>query len=381
MRKDLGTGSEEGDVMHVGYMTAFQNPENGLDDHVVYSHELDLALLAAELEFDSIWAIEHHFTDYTMSPDPLQLLSWIAARTERVKLGTAVLVLPWHDPMRLAEQITMLDTLSGGRMILGIGRGLARVEYEGFGVDMNTSRQLFIESAQALLEGLERGWLEFDGELLQQTRREIRPKPRRSFRGRTYAAAVSPESMPIMAQLGVGVLVIPQKPWAMVEDDFATYRAVYQDVNGVDAPPPLCGGFLFVDENADRAEELAHRYIGGYYGTVMKHYELASSPHKGVKGYEFYTNVSRYIDRHGTESAANDFVGLAPWGTPDQVLEKLSFIRNTIGAAGFMPAFSYAGMPYEEAERNIRLFAKEVLPELRRWEAEPLPEPDALVHA
>ncbi|MEP6661990.1 MAG: LLM class flavin-dependent oxidoreductase, partial [Acidimicrobiales bacterium] len=94
--------------MHVGYMTAFQNPENALDDHVVYEHELDLALLAAELDFDSIWAIEHHFTDYTMSPDPLQLLSWIAARTERVKLGTAVLVLPWHDPMRLAEQITML---------------------------------------------------------------------------------------------------------------------------------------------------------------------------------------------------------------------------------------------------------------------------------
>ena len=70
-----------------------------------------------------------------------------------------------------------------------------------------------------------------------------------------------------------------------------------------------------------------------------------------------------------------------PWGTPDQVLEKFAFMRDMIGMAGFLPAFSYAGMPYDEAERNIRLFAKEVLPELRRWEAEPLPEPDALVHA
>ena len=160
----------------------------------------------------------------------------------------------------------------------------------------------------------------------------------------------------------------------LVEQDFATYRAVFRAENSVDAPPPLCAGFAFVDADADRAKEMAHRYIGDYYRTVMKHYEFAAAPHEGIKGYEFYTHITRYIDRHGVGGAIDDFVRLAPWGTPDQVLEKLAFIRRTIGATAFMPGFSFAGMPYHEAERSLRLFAREVMPELRRWEAEPSPD-------
>ena len=253
--------------MHVGMGVAFQNPENALSDAEVWDNEVAIAVGAEELGFDSIWSVEHHFTDYTMCPDPVQFLTYVAARTSRIQLGTGVIVLPWHDPMRVAEQITMLDNLSGGRLILGIGRGLARVEYEGFGVDMNTSRQRFTETAECILTGLEQGYLEYEGETIRQARRDLRPAPRRSFRGRTYAAAVSPESMPIMAKLGIGLLVIPQKPWAAVEEDFRVYTDVYRTANGAEAPAPLCGGFCFVDESADRAEEMAHRYIGG----VLRH--------------------------------------------------------------------------------------------------------------
>ena len=87
--------------------------------------------------------IGHHFAGYSMSTDPLQFLTWVAARTHHVKLGTMVSVLPWHDPVRLAEHACVLDHLSGGRLILGMGRGLARQEFDGFGVDMAQSRQLF----------------------------------------------------------------------------------------------------------------------------------------------------------------------------------------------------------------------------------------------
>ena len=229
--------------MHVGMGVLFQNPENALSDARVWDEEMAMAIGAEELGFDSIWTVEHHFTDYTMCPDPVQLLTYLAARTSRIQLGTGVIVLPWHDPMRVAEQITLLDNLSGGRLILGIGRGLARVEYEGFGVDMNTSRGRFVEMAECILPGLEQGYLEYDGELIHQARRELRPAPRHSFIGRTYAAAVSPESMPIMARLGIGLLVIPQKPWAVVEEDFRTYTDVYRTERGGDPPAPLCGGF------------------------------------------------------------------------------------------------------------------------------------------
>ncbi len=276
----------------------------------------------------------------------------------------------------------MLDNLSGGRVVLGIGRGLGRVEFEGFRVDMNESRERFIEYADVILTGLERGYVEYDGKYITQPRRDIRPFPFRSFRGRTYAAAVSPDSMPIMARLGVGLLVIPQKPWDDVAKDFEVYHRVWAEVNGSAPPPkPLAGGFYFVDTDADRAREMAHRYIGRYYHTVMKHYEMAAGHFAGIKGYEFYSKVTKYIDRHGAEGAAESFVSLMPWGTPDQVLEKLSYIRSVIDMSGVMCHFSYAGMPWHEAERNMRLFATEVLPELKRWDTEPLPEPAELAGA
>jgi alkanesulfonate monooxygenase SsuD/methylene tetrahydromethanopterin reductase-like flavin-dependent oxidoreductase (luciferase family) len=362
--------------MHVGYAPLFQNPENAHSDQEVYRQELRLADLAEPLGFDSVWSVEHHFTDYTMCPDVTQFLSYMAGRTTRAKLGSMVIVLPWHDPIRVAEEIAMLDNLSGGRMILGIGRGLGRVEYDGFRAEMSESRQRFVECAEMILTGLERGYVEYDGEFVKQPRRDLRPAPFRSFKGRTYAAAVSPDSMPIMARLGVGLLIIPQKPWETVAQDFEVYHHVWREVNGdTPAPKPLMGGFFFVDPDPRRAQELAMRYIGRYYGTVIKHYEMDDGHFAGLKGYEFYNNATRYINRHGREGAAESFARLMPWGTPDQVLRRLEEIRGIIDMNGLMCHFSYAGLPWEEAERNMRLFAAEVLPELHRWQTEPLAEP------
>ncbi|MEM8924523.1 MAG: LLM class flavin-dependent oxidoreductase [Actinomycetota bacterium] len=366
--------------MHVGYASIFQNPHNALSDREVWSEELRMACLAEPLGFDSVWTVEHHFTDYTMCPDPLQFLTYMAAKTERVKLGTMVVVLPWHDPVRAAEQVSMLDTLSNGRAILGLGRGLGRVEYDGFRIEMGEGRERFVEYAEILLDGLERGYVE-GGDTLDQPRRDIRPFSGRSFKGRTYAAAVSPESMDIMARLGVGLLVIPQKPWEAVKADFDNYHAVWRDVNGEQPiPKPLCGGFFFVDENEDRANELGMKWVSDYYHTAMRHYEMTAEHFGRAKGYEFYSNVGTYIDRHGTQNAAEDFARLMPIGTPDQVLEKCRFIRDTIDNQAFMVQTSYAGMPWAEAERNLRCFAEHCLPELQRWEVEPLADVVDLGH-
>jgi|TARA_B110000495_G_C22958268_1_gene561566 alkanesulfonate monooxygenase SsuD/methylene tetrahydromethanopterin reductase-like flavin-dependent oxidoreductase (luciferase family) len=358
--------------MHVGYSVAFQNPENALTDKEVWDQEMRMVEEAEDLGFDSVWTVEHHFTDYTMCPDPLQLLTWVASRTN-LMVGTGVVVLPWHDPVRVAEQITLLDNLSGGRLILGVGRGIARVEYEGFRIPMDTSRERFLEYARMIIDGLENGYMEHDGEFVQQPRRDLRPAPQHSFRGRTYAAAVSPEGMPLMAQLGIGLLVIPQKPWDVVEEDFAAYNQEWKLHHDFAPPPPLSGGFCFVDSNAGRAEEKALEHMCNYYGTVMKHYEFGSKrPHEGVKGYEFYEGISKYIDRHGGSGAAEDFARLMPFGTPDQVLEKIQFIRDKIGIAAFFPNLSFAGMSYTEARRNRDLFAKEVLPVLKEWDSPPV---------
>src|SRR5499427_10549247 len=111
--------------MQVGMAAVFQNPGRARRDFDVYRDDLRLADLVEPLGFDSIWSVEHHFTDYTMCPDVLQFLTYMAGRTTRVSLGSMVVVLPWHDPMRVAEEVSMLDNICGGRFILGLGRGAA----------------------------------------------------------------------------------------------------------------------------------------------------------------------------------------------------------------------------------------------------------------
>ena len=112
-----------------------------------------------------------------MCPDVVQFLSYMAGRTRNVKLGSMVVVLPWHDPMRVAEQISMLDQLSGGRMILGLGRGAGKVEFDGFRLDMGDSRELFVEYGEALLKGLESGVMEYRRQALQAAADRDPPRP------------------------------------------------------------------------------------------------------------------------------------------------------------------------------------------------------------
>jgi len=353
--------------MHVGMAAIFQNPEQARSDREVWRDDLRLALLAESVGFESLWGVEHHFTDYTMCPDVLQYLTFLAGATERVQLGSMVVVLPWHDPMRVAEQISVLDHVSNGRFILGLGRGLGRVEFEGFGVSMDTSRERFTESADMILTGLERGYCEYDGKLVKQIRRDIRPKPFKSFKGRSYAAAVSPESGPVIAKLGLGMLIIPQKPWEVVTEELRNYNTVYQQVNGVPAPPSICAGWVFCDEDAGRAEEMARKYIGGYWQTVLKHYELRGDHLSRTKGYESYGRMQELASAPGGADAMIDFfLGLQVWGTPERCYQTIVDSQKRLGSDKFVGVFSYAGMSSAESERNMRLFARAVLPEIQR---------------
>jgi alkanesulfonate monooxygenase SsuD/methylene tetrahydromethanopterin reductase-like flavin-dependent oxidoreductase (luciferase family) len=148
--------------MKVG-MTLQLTSFGGKPDQETYQDELSLMEMAEGLGFDSVWALDHHFTGYVMSPNPTELLAYVAGRTRRIQLGTAVIVLPWHDPVEIAENIALLDVLSGGRTIFGFGRGAATVEYNGFRINMEESRDRFVESAQIIRKGLMQESFSFDG--------------------------------------------------------------------------------------------------------------------------------------------------------------------------------------------------------------------------
>lgn len=353
--------------MEVGILLIFQNYLGRGRDEDVVRNEMRLAELAEPLGFDTLWPVEHHFTDYSACPDNLQFLSWLAGRSSRIKLGTGAVIVPWNDPLRVCEKMVLLDHLSDGRAVLGIGRGLSRLEYGHFGVDMSESRDRFDEGARMIIDALETGFIEGNGPYYPQVRTEIRPRLRERFSDRFYCVGVSPESVVQAAKLRGRLMTFSQMPWEMyAEGPLASYREAYRETHGTEAPPPLTGDLIFCHADAARAEECATEYMSNYFLSIVNHYELMSEHFKEVKGYDHYAKARDLFVEVGLETAVKTYCDVQTWGTPAQILDKLNRRRELLGDFELNLIVNYGGMTIEEADNSLRLFAKEVLPELQR---------------
>ncbi len=351
--------------MDIGVLGIFQNYRGAQDDADVIRGEIDVALLAEELGYDSYWAAEHHFFDYSMCPDNVQWLTGIAGKTRRIKLGTGAVIMPWNDPYRVASKVALLDQQSGGRALLGFGRGLSRREYESFGVPMEEARGRFDEGTEIVVRALNTGVCEADGEFFKQPRCEIRPRPTATFADRLFSIGVSPDSAVQAAVMGARLMVLAQQPWEVfLETALNPYREKWREVQGSEPPPPVCGQLVYCDEDAGRAEELGQTYIKNYFSTVVEHYEIGGK-HFG-KGYEFYRDAAEMISAIGLDEMANMYAGVNTWGTPEQILEKIGQQRSILQAdVDVLAIMKYGGMSDAEASSSMKLFAEKVVPELR----------------
>jgi len=295
------------------------------------------------------------------------MMSYIAAKTSRLGLLTGAVILPWNNPLRVVEKMILLDHLSGGRAMFGIGRGLARREYAAFGIDMNEARERFDEAAEMIIRGLETGVVEGDGKFYKQKRTEVRPGPLRSFKDRLYSVAMSPDSIPSCARLGATMMSFASKPWTEMVPHFQTYRELFEKEQKRPAPPPVCVDFVFCDESAERAEKLAREHIANYYMTILEHYEFAGKHFDNTKGYSKYAQDAAQLREVGYDKAAQAFVDVNTFGTPAQILEKYEKRRQFLGDFDLTIEVSYGGMPRGVAAANMELFAKKVLPELKSW--------------
>ena len=373
--------------MHVGLSTGFANHSH-VEDNRFLREEMIQCLLAEELGFDSIWITEHHFSNYSIAPNPLQYLTWLAGQTKHVRLGTQVVVVPWHDPVRLAEEIAVLDNLSGGRAIIGFGRGLARMEYEGLRVDQGKARELFDEIVPMVMNAMETGYIE-GGATFKQPRREIRPRPVRSLKGRAFCAAGTPASMASAARLGLGRLYLGQpmvggqKKPAFQPQTAADSARAPDEVSSEDAwldtwnkthpdetpPQPFVSNLVFIDESPDRAFELARTYAVATFRAAIKNYELTSSHHGSIKGYESYKGL--VMEEGDVDKAIEGVIETSIHGTPQMILEQLAEVKKSRDPQGMIPHLYTGGMPHEDAVRSMRIFAKSCLKEMQSWQAAP----------
>src|SRR2546421_7058659 len=226
-------------------------------------------------------------------------------------------------------------------------------------------RRRFTEYATAILSALETGGMAYDGDLYHQPRIEIRPAPFASFRGRVYASAISPETSRILAELGVGMMIIAQKPWETIEADIAAYRELYREMNSAEPPKPLLVSWISVHESEAAAEEMFERWIMGYCASTLVHYEFANQGLAEIPGYEYYGKLAQRIAKHGPEAFSRFLAELQVWGTPASVTEQLRENVRRIDGARVVGVFNYAGMPDDVARANLDLFAEKVLPALQ----------------
>jgi alkanesulfonate monooxygenase SsuD/methylene tetrahydromethanopterin reductase-like flavin-dependent oxidoreductase (luciferase family) len=356
--------------MDVGMMMLFASYgwENIGDDQV-WDEELQLARLAAESGFDVLWSAEHHFFDYSFCPDNLQLMTYLAGLYPDMDLGTAAVILPWHDPLRVAEQVAVLDLLCKGRLRFGMGRGLARREFAAFRGTMDESRERFDEASAMIVNALRHGFMEGDGTFYKQPKIDIRPRPKHRFDGRLYAVASSEDSVAAAARLGAHMVMFSDRPWPLRVPAIARYRALFQQFHGVHAPPLMITDFCLCGLSVPEAEEHARRYMGKFVESNFQHYEFLGEHFAQVKGYDAYAQKAAIAKQGGLDGATAGFMQAAIWGTPDRILRELEARREVVGDFELNVAFRFGGVPYAIAERGLRLFAQEVLPVLKTWTA------------
>src|SRR5437879_3386757 len=172
----------------------------------IYTRGLEIAQAAEALGFGNVWLAEHPSSTYGYLCRPTQLATYIAAKTKRIRVGTAVIVVPLHHPLVIAEEIATLDLLAGGRVDVGLGRGYQPYEFERFGLELESGRARWEESIDILLKALSGTPFSYDGKFFKIPETMVFPQPLQQPRPPIWITAQSPESVEAAVRRGFNLL-------------------------------------------------------------------------------------------------------------------------------------------------------------------------------
>ena len=324
-------------------------------------HELlEQIEFAEELGYDSVWLTEHHFSEYGRAAVPA-LAGAAAARTSRIRISTAIVVLPFHHPIRVAEDWATLDHLSNGRVDVGIGRAVSRPSSPG-----STSRWTRRESAIKSRSPSSR----------RPGRRRVSPTTassgrfRRSrccrsrSRSRTRRSGVprlAPYTVKMTVDNGINGLIGPYlTPFEVLKRDyFDVWHAATAEAGRTDLE--MCHNeFVYVGESDAEVKADVEEYVMWYLRKAAKIWGHRD-PKKAATQYANYTDILEFFDTVQFDEVYRD---LAILGTPDTVTEKLRWLRDEGKADYIMNFMWFGGISHEKAMRNMELFAREVMPRL-----------------
>ncbi|HEY6434087.1 MAG TPA: LLM class flavin-dependent oxidoreductase [Acetobacteraceae bacterium] len=338
--------------------------EQGLSDAEMYREAVIDATLLCELGYDAAWIVEHHFSDYFPHPNPLMFLSHLAAELPGFGLGTAVMVLPWYNPIRFVEDLSMLAALSTGPLHIGMGRGTAKSEYDAFGVNMAEARERFRETWEFTRAALAGDAVAYDGKHVQVPR-PLRIRPRvEASRIQFYGAIGSLESAEVMGELDLPPLCLATFPDHLL----ARILTRWQDrmrARGCCAEatfPISIKGFVAPTE--EEARELALTYFPRYFQLQVDHYQADQAPWGDIPGYEQFNRIFGNLKKLTEPANLGPYMEMNLVGSPEMVARRVRALE-AIGFNYFLISNATIGVPRRVRHQTIRLFADEVVPRLR----------------
>jgi alkanesulfonate monooxygenase SsuD/methylene tetrahydromethanopterin reductase-like flavin-dependent oxidoreductase (luciferase family) len=353
--------------MRFGTFYFFQAPPGHWHADII-QRELDQIVWSEELGFDEIWLTEHHFIDYGLSVDPLALAAAAASRTRRLRVGLAAAILPFHDPIRLAEQVALVDIISSGRLDVGVGRGNRPAEFTGYRVPQVESRERFDEAVEIMV----RAWTEerfvFDGRFFKIPEVRVIPKPLQRPHPPLYQVCVSPDGIENTALRG----------WPMLNS------LLYGGVDQLVANRDRYTGTL---RKAGRAESEIASLLARW--GVSRHIYVAPTDAQAFadtreaelwyqEAFRRFLIPDRVEDAHPSLQPAframAERLSTVTWeglvaetlafGSPDTVARHMARMRE-IGVGHVMCWMNFGGLAQDKVRRSMELFAREVMPRFR----------------
>src|SRR5262245_61806036 len=327
--------------MKVGVLQFFSWPDRSRPLEQVYARALERIEVMEQTGYDAVWLAEHHFTGYSVCPSVHVMGTYVAARTRRLRIGTAVTLAALAHPLRIAEEVALLDVLSGGRVNWGAGRGFERREFDAFGVPMAESTARFREAVEAVLAAWRGERASFAGRFHRFEDVELLPKPLQRPHPPTWVAATSEDALLWAASRGLSILMDPHSPHAEIARKRELYRGALEAAGFPFADRELpMARLLAIADTAREAEEVARRGARWTLDAYITSQQLAT--------FRPGAPAADPLDHYLADVVIH--------GTPEAVVEQLAKLREEM----FLSYLLIAPL----SETSFRLFTERVLPRL-----------------
>ena len=322
----------------------------------IFSRGTEIAQAADEMGFESIWCAEHHFSTYGYLSRPLMFAVHLANKTKQIRVGSAVVVLPLHHPLIVAEEIATADQLSGGRLDVGLGRGYQSYEFERLGRDLTESRERFDESVDVLLKAFEGKPFSYEGKHYSFGETSIYPMPLQQPRPPMWVVAQSKESIDATVKRGFN----------LVSGGFGVpierLREFRKHLDEVVAASPSKPAFRV---STQRPVYVTHdeSELPAMVAHARWNMRVTLSLRQGLARVENGRAVAIPFDNEPSDDELLErfFV----MGTPETCIKRLNALRDAMGIDHFNASFWFGDLEHDKVLRSMKLFHEEVMPAFR----------------